>query len=92
MAGFGSSHAVTVYTMSTLRILIIRVLRVYIQSFLGLLAVDGLGIAELAPAGEAWKQMLTVAGIALAPSVIALLQNLLEFLTKLDVRNPALHA
>lgn len=92
IAGVGTSHEVVVYTMSTARILAIRVLRVWLQSFLGLLAIDGLGIADLAPPGEAFSQMLTVAGIALAPSVIALLQNLLEFLTKLDMKNPTLHA
>lgn len=92
IAGVGTTHEVVVYTMSTIRILAIRVLRVWLQSFLGLLAIDGLGIADLAPPGQAFKQMMTVAGIALAPSAIALLQNLLEFLTKLDVKNPGIHA
>lgn len=92
IAGVGTPHEVVVYTMSWVRILTIRVLRVWLQSFLGLLAIDGLGIADLAPPGEAFQQMWTVAGIALAPAVIALLQNALEFLTKLDVKNPSIHA
>lgn len=92
IAGVGTKHEVVVYAMSTFRVLTIRVLRVYIQSFLGLLSVDGLGIRDLAPPGEAFDQMWVLAGIALAPAFIALLMNLLEFLTKLDVSTPSLHA
>lgn len=92
VAGSGTPHAVVVYTMSTARILAVRILRVWLQSFLGLLTVDGLGLVDLAPPGEAFAQMWTVAGIALAPAAVALLQNLLEFLTKLDVKTPGIHA
>ena len=55
---------------------------VYLHTFLGLLAIDGLGLVELAPPGEAAQHLLRVAGIALAPALLSMLQELYQYLGK----------
>jgi hypothetical protein len=74
------------------KMIAVRVARVYLQTFLGLLGADGMGAIELGPAGDAWSHLLSAALVALAPAAVSLLQNSLEFLTKIDVNAPGLRA
>lgn len=54
----------------------------FLHSFFGLLAVDGLGLADLAPPGDAFAHLYRIAGIAMAPTVLSLLQQLYSYLGK----------
>lgn len=88
-AAIGTTDATTVIQMPIWQMVAVRVVRNYLQVVLGLLAADGVGAVELAHAGnDFWIHLLAAAKIALAPAVIALLHNSVEFLTKLDVNNP----
>lgn len=61
----------------------VEILWAYLHAFLGLLAVDGLGLADLAPASDAMGHLLKIGGIALAPAFVALLQELYQYLGKI---------
>jgi hypothetical protein len=54
----------------------------WLNVFLGLLTVDGLGLVDLAPPGDAFSHLYHVAGIALAPAFLALLKELYDYLGK----------
>ena len=60
----------------------IEILWAYLHSFLGILAMDGMGLINLAPAGEAFQHLYTVAGVACGPSFLALLTQLYQYLGK----------
>ena len=60
----------------------VEVLYSFLRSFFGLLAVDGLGLADLAPPGDAFSHLWRIAGIACAPATLALLQELYDYLGK----------
>lgn len=92
IAGADGPNPVVVTTMPIWKMVGVRVLRVYLQSFLGLLLADGSGFVELAPPGEAWAHMQAIALLAMAPSFVSLCQNFLEFLTRVDVNKPGLRA
>lgn len=92
IAGIESETPVMVRTMAIWKMIGVRVLRVYIQTFLGLLGADGLGVIDLAPVGESWAHITSVGLVSLAPAFVSLLQNALEFLTKLDVTSPSMRA
>lgn len=64
------------------RYIAVEILWHYLQVFLGLLAVDGMGLVELAPPGDAFEHLGKVAGISLAPSALALLHELYQYLGK----------
>src|SRR5262245_47107891 len=81
-----------VVPMPIVAMIAVRVLRVYLQTFLGLLGADGIGVIEVAPPHEAWTHLYRIGLISLAPSAVSLAQNALEFLTRLDVRSPAFRA
>lgn len=55
----------------------------YLTVFFGLLAMDGMGLVDLAPPGDAFSHILRVAGISLAPAAIQLLRELYDYLGKL---------
>lgn len=74
----------------------IRVSRVYFQSLLGFLPITmgaGQAIADQIAPGKLvlptqfWEQLLMAAALAIAPSVTALLTNLVEWLVKQDSAN-----
>lgn len=92
IAGVESLAPVSVVAMSVWRMILVRVCRVYLQVFLGLLGAEGMGIIDLGPAGEAWVKLQNVALISLAPACVSLMQNALEFLTRLDVNKPTWRA
>ena len=54
----------------------------FLHSFLGLLAIDGLGLADLAPPGDAFAHLYRIAGLSLAPTTLALTQQLYSYLNK----------
>ena len=60
----------------------VEMLWLYLQTFLGLLAIDGMGLAELAPPGDAFSHLYNIAGIALAPTFLGLLKELYVYLDK----------
>ncbi len=74
---------------------LVRAARTYLQSLVAFLAVVGLGIevgaiddaVRLAPFAA---KLILAAELAVAPTVVALLQNGLEVLRKLDVSHPEL--
>lgn len=85
---------VTIKALSPVRVILTRVARVYVQSLSGMLAVVMTGIASdalITPVDFIGKLKLA-AGFALAPAIMALLQNLTEVLTKLDQTRPELRA
>lgn len=92
VAGVDTPGAVTVVTLPWWQMLMVRVLRVYIQGFLGLLGADSVGMIELAKAGTAWQHIAAVAYVATAPAFISLLWNASEFLTNLDQTRPGIRA
>lgn len=80
--------------MTPLAQVAVRGARTYVQGivgFLGLLTVgrpvaESLGI--VIPPGDFWQVLQTAAGLALAPTVLSLLQNAAELLGKLDAVLP----
>lgn len=61
----------------------VEILWTFLNSFFGLLAVDGLGLADLAPPGDAFAHLYNIAGIALAPTALSLAQELFKYLGKI---------
>lgn len=61
----------------------VEMLWLYLQTFLGLLAIDGMGLAELAPPGDAFSHLWNIGGIALAPTLLGLLKELYDYLGKI---------
>lgn len=93
-AGAGTESAVTVQTMPWYKMIAIRASRVYLQSLVGFLLAGSTGLAEAAgvPLGQFGNLLGTAATMAVAPAVLSLLMNAIEFLTKLDMTNPGLRA
>jgi hypothetical protein len=93
-AGVGSDTEVTVTTMPWWQMVAVRAARVYLQALVGFLVVGGTGLGEAAgiPLEQFGGNLKVAATLAVAPSVVSLLQNLLEFLTKLDITNPGIRA
>lgn len=54
----------------------------FLQSFFGVLAADGMGLYELAPAGDAMAHIANVSSIAIGPTVLALATELFLYLKK----------
>jgi len=70
----------------------IRVLRTYLQSLLGFILAVGTGAAGAVgislPMGNFTELFISSASLAVAPAAIALLQNAVELLAKLDTSAP----
>lgn len=79
---------VIVKAVPKVQIVATRVARVYLTAFLGMWGVITSGVASeyLTPPREFAGKMWLAAGFALAPSVIQLLGNLVEWVTALDER------
>lgn len=84
VAGYGTRDAVVVKAMPAWQMIAIRVARMYLQTLIGFLGAEGVG-ADLGGLGR-------LALLALAPTIVSLLHNTLEILTKLDVTHPHLRA
>jgi len=94
-AGIGTTGATEVVAKPWYFMLLVRVARVYLQTFTGLWLAQGTGLIkvkiELSFAQE-WGIIATVLAAALAPTFITLIQNATEFFTNLDQTRPGLRA
>lgn len=77
-----------VKTKSPIKRTVIRILRIYFQSFGGMLFIVMGNAApdSLRPPEELWAKIVLSAGFALSPSAIALLSNLTEYLVREDAQ------
>lgn len=77
---------------------LVRFSRTYLQGLVGFLLLSlaakpvAAGLGVVVPVGDFWGAVQVAAGLALAPAVISLLQNLVELLAKLDESFPKLRA
>lgn len=73
-------------------VVLVRVVRTYLQTLIGLLTALGLGVLPVGPVDQlaVWQQVLVTAGLALFPAFMSLLQNTWELLGKWDVTKPEL--
>ena len=74
----------------------IRVLRTFLQGWLGFILTlatpAGEAVGIKLPAMDFGGVLLTSASLAVAPAVIAAIQNAIEILTQLDTNSPKLRA
>lgn len=76
----------------------IRVARTYVQALAGFIiavetgAAAGVGVAVGIPASAFMSRFWIAAGMAAAPAVMALLQNVIELLSKMDETSPEFRA
>lgn len=92
VAGIGTDQEVAVVTMTWWQIVLVRCARVYVASLLGLLGADASGVIDIRVPFTDLGAFASTAIAAIGPSVFALLQNLLEFLTAIDVKRPGWRA
>lgn len=92
---------VEVVTQSWWAQVLIRVVRTYLQTVVGLLLGAGFGVAAAhaaevvvpdMPAKGFIVLLLAAMSAAIGPAVVCLIHNAIEILTKLDVTNPELRA
>jgi hypothetical protein len=89
---------VIIRAMTPFAQVLVRFARTYLQGLVGFLllglaakpTLEGLGVAV--PVDDFFTALKVAAGLALAPAVIALLQNLIELLAKLDEKFPKMRA
>jgi len=90
------SSAVELVPMSMAKMILIRTLRVYVQTLVALLLAGGTGAAAqvgvIMPVGDFWALLAASASLSLASAGITFLQNVLELLARLDVTHPAMRA
>lgn len=81
-----------VVVVPAVRVVLVRVVRTYLQTLIGLLTALGLGVLPVGPVDQlaVWQQVLVTAGLALFPAFMSLLQNVWELLGKWDVTKPEL--
>lgn len=72
--------------MTPLAIVGVRIARTFIQSFLGILTA--MMTTDLIPHKDFLDLCIKAASLALAPTIISLLQNALELLSEIDISNP----
>lgn len=76
----------------------IRVARTYVQGLVGFIvavetgAAAGVGVAVGIPASAFMSRFWIAAGMAAAPAVMSLLQNIIELLSKMDETSPEFRA
>jgi hypothetical protein len=89
-------NSVTVVSMPPWKIVLVRAIRVYLQTLVGLLGALSSGAAATVgvtlTAGGFYHLFVACASIAVAPAVMSILLNSAELLAKLDASNPALRA
>lgn len=83
---------VRVVVVSAVRVVVVRACRTYIQCLIGFLGATVAGVIPTDPLApqDAWVKLATAAGLALYPAAISALQNILELLGKMDVKEPEL--
>lgn len=97
VAGFGRADSTAVVEKPWWKILLVRVGRIYFQTFSGLLIAQGVGVIDIKSAvdialGHQWNTFASLAFISVMPTVVGGIQNITEFLTKIDQTNPMWHA
>lgn len=89
----GAQPNVQVVAISPFVAVLTRAARTYLQVFLGLLLAAGAGATtNLVPVGDFLSVLRVSAMVAIAPSLVSLLQNSIELLAKLDQSAPSLRA
>ena len=89
-AGVGRDGAtIRVVAVSPVMYIGSAILGTYLDAFFGLLTIDGLGLADLAPPGEAFTHLWHIGGIALAPTLLSLGRELLKYLNKIRASQQA---
>lgn len=87
---------VSIRTMTWYSQVGVRVLRTYLQSLLGFILAIGTGAADAVgvnlPVSDFVSVLVQSASLAVAPAVIAALQNAVEILGKMDTGAPQLRA
>lgn len=73
-------------------LLFIRVARTYIQAFVGCSSIQALASGPVTSLTDVWAVLVRGAAYAIAVAAVSLLQNLGEYLAKIDVKFPALRA
>lgn len=89
---------VMIRTMTPVAQVGVRVVRTWLQSFVGFLLLSfasapiagSLGV-QIAP-GDLWDKVVLAAGLALAPTLISLAQNTLELFARVDELFPKARA
>lgn len=96
-ANFGQPGSTVVLEKPWWKILFVRVARIYFQTFSGLLVAQGIGVIDITHAvdtalGAQWNTFASLAFVSVMPTVVGAIQNVTEFLTKIDQTNPLFHA
>ena len=83
-----------VETMPAWKIILVRASRVYFQSLLGFLVTFGIGLESTVGVeiDVFSSKLITAASLAVAPTVVSLIMNLVEILTNLDITHPGMRA
>lgn len=88
--------SVAIVLMTPVKIVVVRALRVYLQTLVGLLTALGSGVAASVgvtlTAGDFWHLLAACSSIAVAPAVISAITNTVELLAKWDASHPELRA
>lgn len=85
----GKLPDVFIQAVSPLKNVVIRALRTFIQTVLGILSASMVA-PKLLPAGDFLHLLGVAASLSVAATVISVLQNALELLAKMDQTNPVL--
>lgn len=88
IAGIDGPAPTVVVTISVWKMLTVRVARAYVESVLGLLALDGFGAIEFAASSGFFPHLYVAAQLALGPAAYSLILNGYEYLKRLDVTAP----
>lgn len=84
-------QTVTFSYIAPIKLVLVRVVRTYLQSLLGLLTAGMAGgAAGMIPFTDFQDLLVKSASLAIAPAVVSAIQNILEILTKLDETKPEL--
>ncbi len=85
---------IAVRVMSPVAVVLVRALRVYLQTLVGLLGTgaiaSGMVPPDLLPAGDFAHALRVAAGMSLGPAFVCAAQNTIELLGRLDERLPQL--
>lgn len=87
----GSLPNVIIKALNPVWIVLVRALRVYLQTLVGLLSAGATGMAgSVLPAGDFLHMIKVCAGLSLASAIMCALQNTLELLGNIDKHAPEL--
>lgn len=84
-----SGTPIILRVISPFVIVLVRAARVYLQTLVGLLTVGGVA-PDAIPYSTFIELLTTSALLSIAPAAIAVIQNLIELLTRFDQTSPTL--